>query len=52
MAVNLGFGIHPYNEWVNTRQTLQDATASNSTDPILGYLQIAIHLDEWQHENP
>ena len=30
----------------------RDATASNSTDPMLGYLQIAIHLDEWQHENP
>ena len=37
---------------MSTRQTLRDATASNSTDPLLGYLQIAISPDEWQHENP
>ena len=50
-AANLSFGIHPSNECVNTRQTLRDATASNSTDPLLGYPQIAIPPDEWQHEN-
>ena len=50
-AADLIFDIHPTNEWVSTRQTLRDATASNSTDPLLGYRQIAIPLDEWQHEN-
>ena len=37
---------------MSTRQTLTDATASSSSDPLLGYPQIATPPDEWRRENP